>query len=151
VTLLAPGRYGLDDLRIGDHWQTGTREISGGMIDAFADLSEDRFEIHMSDAAAQRHGFPGRVAHGLLVLSVIDGLKNAAPVQLAAVASLGWDWSFQRPVFVGAVLMARIQVTALRPVSDGERGVATLAFDVTDNTGETVQRGTNKLMMYRAS
>ena len=107
---IAPGSYGLDDLRVGDWWVTGRREVTAALIDDFADLSGDHFEIHMSDAAARALGFPARVAHGLLVLSVIDGLKNTAAIELRAVASLGWDWSFRQPVFAGTTVGARITV-----------------------------------------
>ena len=95
---LPPGRYGFDDANPGDRIETDALSVTPALIDAFADLTGDRFEIHLSDAAAQRHGFPARVAHGLLVLSLIDGLKNQCPAQFNAVASLGWEWSFRAPV-----------------------------------------------------
>ncbi|MEM9550241.1 MAG: MaoC family dehydratase [Pseudomonadota bacterium] len=145
---LTPGRYGLDDLRPGDWWDTGSKEITADQIDRFAALSGDRFEIHMSDEAARAYGFPGRVAHGLLVLSLVDGLKNTSPVELAAVASLSWDWSFRQPVFIGMTLSARISVEAKRLTSKPDRGIATLGFDVRDTNDDTVQRGTNQLMMW---
>ena len=40
-------------------------------------------------------------------------------------------------------------MSALRPPSDGKRGVATLDFDVTNQRGETVQAGVNRLLVYR--
>jgi acyl dehydratase len=146
---LAPGTYGLDDLTVGAWYETGEVDVTAAMIDAFAALTGDRFEIHMDEAAARAHGFPGRVAHGLLVLSLLDGLKNQAEVRLRAVASLGWDWSFRAPVFIGDRLRARIEVKAVRPVKAPGRGIATLAFFATDAGGRVVQEGTNLLMMYR--
>jgi acyl dehydratase len=146
---LAPGLYGLDDLAVGDWYTTGETVVTAGMIDAFAALSGDRFEIHMDDAAARSHGFPGRVAHGLLVLSLLDGLKNEADVTLRAVASLGWDWSFRAPVFIGDRLRARIEVRATRPVKTPGRGLLTLGLVATDGEGRVVQEGTTLLMMYR--
>ena len=146
---LAPGRYGLDALAPGDWYETGETEVTAAKIDAFAALTGDRFEIHMDDAAARSHGFPGRVAHGLLVLSLLDGLKNEAPVQLRAVASLGWDWSFRRAVFIGDRLRARIEVRATRPVKDPGRGILTLGLTATDAEGRVVQEGTTLLMMDR--
>lgn len=145
---LGPGRYGLADLRVGDSIKTGHRPVTATVIDAFAEMTGDRFEIHMDKAAAQRHGFPDRVAHGLLVLSLVDGLKNNAPAQFAAIASLGWDWGFAAPVFAEDVIGVTITVAALRATSDGKRGIATLDFDVRNQRGETVQRGTNRLMVY---
>ena len=145
---MGPGRYGLADLRVGDVIETARTPVTVAKIDAFADMTGDRFEIHMDTAAAQNHGFPDRVAHGLLVLSVVDGLKNQAPAQFEAIASLGWDWGFAAPVIAEDEIGATITVRALRATSDGKRGIATLDFDVRNQRDETVQRGVNRLMIY---
>ncbi len=147
--LLAPGRHGLDAVAPGDRIVTGRHVLTAADIDGFAALSGDRFEIHMSDAAARDYGFPGRVAHGLLVLSLIDGLKNQAPAQFDAIASLGWTWSFRHPVLIGDTIGATITVAEKRGVTKPDRGILTLAFEVTNQHGETVQDGTNQLLTYR--
>lgn len=146
---LAPGRHGFDAVTVGDVIETKRRKVLVDDIDAFAALSGDRFEIHMDDEAANRHGFPGRVAHGLLVLSMVDGLKNQADAQFRAIASLGWHWSFRRPVFVGDEIAVRIEVIEKRTVSKPDRGILTLSFNVTNQNGEIVQDGTNLLLAYR--
>lgn len=145
--LLAPGSYGLSDLRVGDHYDIGAVTVTETMIDTFADLTGDRFEIHMRDDAARAYGFKRRVAHGLLVQSLVDGLKNRSPVRLKAVASLGWDWTFAAPVLAGAEVRAEIRVEATRPTRNPERGIATLALQARDQTGARVQHGINRLMM----
>jgi acyl dehydratase len=145
---LAPGRYRLGDLAPGDVIETGAVTVSAALIDAFAALSGDRFEIHMDASAAARHGFAARVAHGLLVLSLVDGLKNAAPAQLAARASLGWDWRFAAPVLAGDTVAARITVVATRPLRRAGQGVVELDVAVRNQRGETVQAGTNRLLVY---
>lgn len=145
---LKPGYFGLNDLKPGDWFSTGERVVSAELIDAFADLTGDRFEIHMDESAAKRHGFAGRVAHGLLVLSLVDGLKNQSPVSFRAVASLGWEWSFTAPVLAGDRIGVRIAVRSLRHTRHKDRGIACLEFDVTNQRGETVQIGENQLMLY---
>ncbi|MCB1337616.1 MAG: MaoC family dehydratase [Maritimibacter sp.] len=148
--ILGPGLYGLDRLRIGDRIETGRCDVTAERIDAFAALTGDRFEIHMDDAAARRHGFAARVAHGLLVLSLVDGLKNQARARFDAIASLGWEWQFRAPVLAGDRIGVSIAVLALQPSrTKPDRGVATLAFDVTNQHGATVQSGRNRLMIYR--
>ncbi len=147
--LLPPGRYGFDAVTPGDRIETGRHTVTAADIDGFAALSGDRFEIHMSDAAAKAHGFEARVAHGLLVLSLIDGLKNQAPAQFKAIASLGWTWSFCRPVLIGDEIGATITIAERREVTKPDRGILTLAFDVTNQHGETVQDGSNQLLAYR--
>lgn len=146
---LPPGTYGFGDLWIADRIETDSETITPDLIDAFAALTGDRFAIHMTDEAARLAGFDARVAHGLLVLSVIDGLKNRAQAQFRAIASLGWDWSFSKPVLAGDSVKATISVQSKRATRDGQRGILTLAFEVTNQHGQIVQMGRNKLMVWR--
>ena len=147
--MLPAGRYSYSDLSLGDVVQTAQILITAELIDSFAEMTGDKFEIHMSDDAAKKHGFPGRVAHGLLVLSLVDGLKNQTDAQFDAIASLGWDWKFLRPVFTGDQIAASITVSEMRETRKQDRGILTLEFDVTNQHGETVQFGVNRLMVYR--
>lgn len=145
---LAPGHHGFDDVAVGDFLMTPERTVTIADIEAFAAVSGDRFEIHMDDDAARRHGFPARVAHGLLVLAMVDGLKNAAPAQFKAIASLEWTFAFRKPVFAGDTLGVRVSVAEKRTVSNPTRGILGLTFDVSRN-GEPLQTGHNLLMVYR--
>lgn len=149
MTLLAPGPHGFDDVALDDRIETAPLTVTPQMIDAFADLTGDRFEIHMTDAAAQRHGFPARVAHGLLVLSLIDGLKNQCPAQFRAVASLGWEWSFRAPVLCDDTVRATLSVVEKRLTSKPDRGILRLEVIAVNQRAEVVQRGHNLLMVYR--
>ena len=149
MTLLATGSHGFDDVAPGDRIETAALTITPAMIDAFADLTGDRFEIHMTDAGAQAHGFPARVAHGLLVLSLIDGLKYQCPAQLRALASLGWDWSFRAPVLAGDTLRAVLTVVEKRSTTRKDRGILRLEVVALNQRDEAVQRGHNLLMAYR--
>ncbi|MGE0279803.1 MAG: MaoC family dehydratase [Rhizobiaceae bacterium] len=146
---LGPGRYFLEDLEVGDRIETASRELEARHIDSFAELTGDRFEIHMSEAGAAKHGFPNRVAHGLLVLSLVDGLKNQAAAQFAAVASLGWDWKFAGPVFPGDLIRAVMTVQSKRETRRPDRGIITVEFAVLNQHEEIVQRGINTLMVLR--
>ncbi len=149
MRILPPGFFGFDDVRTGDVIETEAARISADLIDSFAALSGDHFEIHMSQSSALAHGFPDRVAHGLLVLSIIDGLKNTASAQFKAIASLGWSWSFCAPVLAGDTVGARITILDKRETKKRDRGILTLGFKVTNQRGELVQDGQNKLMVYR--
>ena len=148
-TCLPAGRYGADSLSVGDRVDCGSCTVRAEDIDAFAALTGDRFEIHMTQEAARRHGFSDRVAHGLLVLSLIDGLKNRAPAQFAARASLGWDWRFAAPVLAGDRISVGIEVTAIDAARREDQAVLTLEFDVVNQDGVEVQAGTNRLLVYR--
>lgn len=143
--------YSHDELEPGDWFATPQIVVEESHIDRFAELSGDFFEIHMSDVAAQRLGFPRRVAHGLLILSLTDGLKNQSASRLGAVASLGWTWSFNKPVFAGDVIHAVVTVIDKRTTRNPAHGIAKLHFDVTNQHGVTVQSGSNELMMLRSA
>lgn len=146
---LAPGDYAYGDLRIGDFVETAEAGITTDMIDRFADLTGDRFEIHMSEESARRKGFPARVAHGLLVLSVIDGLKNQTPAQFRAVATLSWDWAFRRPVLAGDRIRGTFTIEEMRETRNETRGILRLSVEVRNQTGEVIQQGVNHLMVMR--
>lgn len=146
---LPPGVYRFEDVAIGDQLETGSSIVTADMIDRFADLSGDRFEIHMDEAAAIRRGFPDRVAHGLLVLSLVDGLKNQAEATFDAIASLGWTWYFRAPVLAGDTISAKLRIIDKRETKNPERGILTIAFSVTNQHGENVQDGENRLMVFR--
>jgi len=146
---LHAGFYQHEHVAVGDHWRTGGLKVTEAHVVNFAGLAGDFFDLHMDDEAAEALGFPERVAHGLLVLSLVDGLKNRADVKLAAVASLGWDWSFKAPVFIGDRIEARLRIAETRPTKKPDRGVAVLAFEVTKQDGTVVQQGANALMLRR--
>ncbi len=144
--MLPPGLYNFDQVQPGDQILTDWAEVTAATIDTFAALTQDRFEIHLSDQGAQAHGFPQRVAHGLLILSLIEGLKSTAPAHFNTFASLGYDWSFRAPVFANDRVRARITVKAKRPAAD--KGLLTLSIEVENHHGATVQRGEQRLMAY---
>lgn len=145
--ILPPGIYSHTDLNPGDRIETAHATVAGAAIDRFAELSGDCFALHLSDDAARELGFPRRVAHGLLVLSLIDGLKNQSPAQLRAVASLGWDVRFRAPVLVEDSLQAVFTVASKKPARDGRRGIVVLSVQARNQDGIIVQEGSTTLMM----
>lgn len=147
--MLTAGTYFFEDIEVGDVIETAALTITVDHIDRFADLTGDRFEIHMSEEGATKHGFPKRVAHGLLILSLVDGLKNQAAAQFAAVASLGWEWRFVGPVLPGDTIRVRMKITGKRETKRADRGIITIAFDVVNQEETTVQSGINTLMVRR--
>lgn len=149
-TPLPAGKYFYDDLHVGAFFPTGSITVTEAHIVQFAGMSGDFFEVHMDDDFARKQGFPGRIAHGLLGLCLVDGLKNRAEAQVQAVASLGWsDWSFKAPIVAGDSIRATITVEHMRPTSSGRRGVVQLGFEVQNQDGVIVQSGRNVLLMRR--
>ncbi len=100
-----------DDLEIGETLNTGSREVTLEDIEHFAHFTGDTFYAHMDEEAAKANPFfPGRVAHGYLLLSFAAGLfvhGDAGPV----LANTGLDdLKFMKPVSPGDSIRVRLTV-----------------------------------------
>lgn len=146
---LEPGVYDYDDLKIGDWFDTGGVKVTDAHVVGFAGISGDHFDVHVDDEFAQAHGFPGRIAHGLLGLSMADGLKNRSPVKIRGIASLGWNWAFRDAILIDDRIKVRVAVKTMRATKRKDRGIVTLFFDVTNQHGKTVQDGETLLLTSR--
>jgi oxepin-CoA hydrolase/3-oxo-5,6-dehydrosuberyl-CoA semialdehyde dehydrogenase len=70
-----PFRKPLGELRIGDRVSSEAREVTLDDIERFAEFTGDTFYAHMDEEAASANPFfPGRVAHGYLLVSFAAGL-----------------------------------------------------------------------------
>lgn len=107
------------DLQIGETHYTAPREISSDDIKHFAEFTGDTFYAHMDDAAAKRNPFfPGRVAHGYLLLSFAAGMF-VQPDEGPVLANTGLDnLRFMKPVEVGDSIKVRLTVKHKTPRND---------------------------------
>lgn len=138
-----------DDLAAGDEGETPEVTVTKEMIRGFADISGDHTPIHVDEAHARASHFGGVVAHGLLGLSLADGLKTQGSLQFPPGASLGWNWDFLAPIRVGDRLRVRYRVGAMRPTKKPDWGILTLPSELINQKDEVVQRGEHKLMILR--
>jgi oxepin-CoA hydrolase/3-oxo-5,6-dehydrosuberyl-CoA semialdehyde dehydrogenase len=98
-----PFRAHFEDLATGETLVTGWRAVTLQDIEHFAEFTGDRFYAHMDEAAAARNPFfPGRVAHGYLLLSFAAGLF-VDPDEGPVLANTGLeDLRFLKPVPAGS-------------------------------------------------
>ncbi|MBL0937880.1 MAG: phenylacetic acid degradation bifunctional protein PaaZ [Gemmatimonadaceae bacterium] len=106
-----PFRKTFDQLQVGDTIITKSREITLADVEAFANLSGDKFYAHMNDEHARSNGvFEGRVAHGYFIVSAAAGLfvePNLGPV----LANYGLEkLRFTKPVYPGDTIHVRLTV-----------------------------------------
>lgn len=106
-----PFRIGFDDLEIGRSITTEARTITLVDIEHFAEFTGDNFYAHMDEEAASANPFfPGRVAHGYLLLSFAAGLF-VDPAPGPVLANYGLDsLRFLKPVSPGDAIS--VQLTA---------------------------------------
>ncbi|MFO6464962.1 phenylacetic acid degradation bifunctional protein PaaZ [Jannaschia sp. KMU-145] len=133
-----PFRRSFDALEIGETLETGPRTVTSDDIAHFAAFTGDTFYAHMDDAAAARNPFfPGRVAHGYLLLSFAAGLF-VDPDEGPVLANTGLDaLRFQKPVVPGTAIRVTLTVKAKTPRTD-DYGEVRWDVTVTDDAGDTV-------------
>jgi oxepin-CoA hydrolase/3-oxo-5,6-dehydrosuberyl-CoA semialdehyde dehydrogenase len=107
-------KYG--ELSIGETLHTAPRTVTLNDIEHFAHFTGDTFYAHMDDAAAKRNPFfPGRVAHGYLLLSFAAGLF-VQPDEGPVLANTGLDGlRFMKPVSAGDSIKVRLTVKKKTP------------------------------------
>lgn len=104
-----PFRYHFEDLDVGQTFFSKERTITLEDIEHFANFTGDTFYAHMDEEATKGHPFfPGRVAHGYLLLSFAAGLfvdPDPGPV----LANYGLDsLRFTKPIQPGETIKVRL-------------------------------------------
>ena len=108
-----PFRLHFDEARIGDAVQSDSRTITADDVAHFAQFTGDTFYAHTDDeAAAANPFFPGRVAHGYLLLSFAAGLF-VDPAPGPVLANYGLEsLRFLKPVIPGDAIKVTLTVKA---------------------------------------
>jgi acyl dehydratase len=137
-----------EDVEIGETLVSHTRTITETDVVNFAALSDDWSEVHTSEAFARGNAFGRRIAHGLLGLSIAEGLKlRAGADKFAGIASLGWTWDFRLPIFFGDTVHVKFRLRDKRKTKTPGRGIFYLAGQLINQKGEIVQEGEHRLMV----
>jgi oxepin-CoA hydrolase/3-oxo-5,6-dehydrosuberyl-CoA semialdehyde dehydrogenase len=133
-----PFRRGFDEIALGETIVTADREVTLEDIEHFARFTGDTFYAHMDEAAARANPFfPGRVAHGYLLLSFAAGLfVDPAPGPVLANTGLN-GLRFLKPVSPGERL--NVHLTARRKTRrTPDYGEVAWHASLRNGTGEVV-------------
>lgn len=150
MTHLPRGRY-WDEFSEGDVFTTAARTVTEAAVDAFAGLSGDFNPLHVDEEAAQRTPMKGRIAHGMLVLSVATGLANQLGLfEGTTLALLGMDrikWT--APVRPGDTIHVALTIREKKASSKPDRGVLVTEATVKNQRGEPVMTADWTTLMAR--
>ncbi len=132
-----PFRYHFEDLDIGQTFFSKERTITLDDIEHFAHFTGDTFYAHMDEEATKGHPFfPGRVAHGYLLLSFAAGLfvdPDPGPV----LANYGLDsLRFVKPLQPGETIKVRLTAKEKSP-RNKQYGEVRWDVEITTDKGET--------------
>lgn len=122
-------RLYFEDLPLEKKFVTSGRTITEADVVAFAGLSGDFNSLHVDETFAAATGFGGRIAHGLLVLSVASGLTTRLPVlhalqpSLLGMTEVTCHWL--APVRIGDTIRVELTFIGAQLTRSGMRGRVT--------------------------
>ena len=97
--------------------------IDQGMIDAFADLTQDRYFIHIDPARAAATQFGGTIAHGFLTMSMLSAMAyQACPAVEGTKTQVNYGFNrlrFVAPVPTGSRIRGRFILKSFDVKPDG--------------------------------
>jgi acyl dehydratase len=129
VTPSQGDRLYFEDVPLDKTFVTSGRTITEADVVAFAGLSGDFNSLHVDETFAAATGFGGRIAHGLLVLSIASGLSTRLPVLHALQASLlgmtDVNCRWLAPTRIGDTVRVELTFTAAQLTRSGTRGRVT--------------------------
>lgn len=110
-------------------WQ----QITQADIDVYADLTGDDNPIHVDEAAAAASPYGGRIAHGMLTLSMV--VRPLREIYQVSGAGMGIVYGYNRirfpqPVPAGARIRVSGMVVDVTEISDGYQVTLALTFEV---------------------
>ncbi|MFC8799021.1 phenylacetic acid degradation bifunctional protein PaaZ [Promicromonospora sp. NPDC057138] len=134
-----PFRKSLAVLRLGDAVESGARVVTLDDITHFAEFTGDTFYAHTDEeAAAANPFFPGRVAHGYLLVSFAAGLfVDPAPGPVLANYGLE-NLRFLTPVVPGDAIRVRLTAAEITPRENEEYGEVRWDAVLTNQRDEVV-------------
>ena len=142
-----------EDFQAGQEWTSPSRTITEADVTMFAMLSGDYDELHTSEHFAREHSaYKTRIAHGMLGLAIVEGLKKRIPAfaETRYVASLEYTWKFTGPILIGDTVHLKIRITRMRESqSKPDRAIVWEGVQMLNQRGEVVQAGEHSLMIWR--
>ncbi len=143
------GRY-WEDFKVGETFKTRGRTVTEADVVGFAGISGDFHPLHLDEVYASKSSFGRRIAHGMLGLTIADGLSQAQGLmEDTIIAFLGLEWKFNAPIFIGDTVHEEQVVSFKRETKNPGRGILTLDCKLMNQKGEAVQEGKRTVMIAR--
>ena len=141
-----------EELVVGEEFRSPTRTLAEYDLYVFAGLTGDMTDFHISTEAAKQSVFGQRAAHGMLLISIANGLYNRIGItDETGMALAGVEWRFLAPGFIGDTVHLVASVKELREVSKKDRGLVFWDARLLKQDGSTVCQGQMIRMVRRRS
>ena len=141
-----------EDVQIGEERLTPGRTITEADLTNFAGVTGDYSQVHTDVEFCKKTEYGVRIAHGLLILSIVGGLKwRTNYTQGTGVASLGWNnCRFTKPVMIGDTIRGRWRPNEKRESkSKPGMGIVTEEVEAVNQRGEVVMSAEHTIMIRK--
>jgi len=120
-----------EDIPVGEEYASPGRTVTEADVVLFAGLSGDYNVLHTDAEHMKASQFGERIAHGLLGLSIQQGLLDRVVTAQVTGPLAALKWKFKGPIKIGDTIH----------VEQPGWGVVTVARRVVNQRGEVVQEG----------
>jgi len=140
-----------EDFAVGAEYESPGRTITETDVVMYSGLSGDYNQLHTDEEYSKEHNIYGtRIAHGLLGLSIAEGLKSRLGLfDGTSLASLEWNWKFVRAILIGDTVAVRWKIADKRETKKADRGIVWEDVLLVNQRGETIAEGRHAVMMRR--
>jgi len=136
-----------EDLAVGQEFTSPGRTVTETDIVIFAGLSGDYNVLHTDAEHMKSSG--ERIAHGLLGLSIEQGLASRGEPAAAHGMLSGLKWKFKGPIRIGDTVHVRSRIAAKKEGPDPTRGLVSVERELVNQLGEIVQEGETEHVVER--
>jgi acyl dehydratase len=138
-----------EDVEVGERYTTPARTVTETDVVMFAAMTGDYMGFHTDEEFAKQTIYGGRIAHGLMGLAYMQGMKTWVHTGIASMGSLGWTVDFRAPIRIGDTVSANFEVARKRETSKPDRGILFVACELRNQRDELLQEGEHRRMVRR--
>ena len=134
------------EFKVGDKLVSPSITVTESHIALFAGLSGDFNPLHTNEEFAQKMPFKGRIAHGMLTVSMESGFIGML-LAGTAIAFLEAEYKFKAPVKINDTIHTELEVAETKPVQKYDGGIVKFNMQIKNQRGETVVEGYATVMV----
>ena len=131
-----------EEIKEGDVFIGSKREITAEDINAFAELTGDNNEIHTSEEYARNSRFGTRIAHGMLIMGIANGMYVRMGIFKNSVLMEIKEWKLMRPVKLGDVIYLKLTIESKRQTRRPGFGICEMKYEILNQDEDAAAEGT---------
>ena len=140
-----------EDIVVGEVVETPRHTVTQAAINTFAEVTLDDHPLHVDLDYCAKGPFGRPIAHGLMGLSLMEGLKMKLSLyRHTSIASLGWDKvRFVQPIFPDDTIHVRMTFKHKRESKKPDRGVVTEFVELVNQKGEVAIAAEHVTLLWK--